>query len=392
MLLLIPFITACGTIKTMKIMRGGELKQKDFKVEVPFEYRLGLIILKVNIHGKDYDFVLDTGAPNVLSEELAAELKLVPSVSQKAEDSQGASSDLKFVKVDKISIGGLDFLNTGAAVADLQQSKEVGCLKIAGFVGANLMKQAIWQFDYDKQIITITDNRNKLNIPADAATIKFTPNMATGTPFTNLTLNGIKEEQIVIDLGSNGDFSCSKECFSKLKKANKLRNYSTGYGIQASGLYGKGEADTSYFGNIEELEVGDIKLQNKVVSFSSKKAKTVGTNFFRNYKIIIDWSTNEMKLIKVKEYSGDKSSLGFGFSPEYRDGKLFVGFIHEQSKAHNAGIKIGDRIMVMNGKNYDLVDGETWCEIINKGLFTGTEKLSLKVLRDNKEMNFELAK
>ena len=32
-------------------------------------------------------------------------------------------------------MGGINFLNAGAAVADLKQSKELGCLQINGFVG-----------------------------------------------------------------------------------------------------------------------------------------------------------------------------------------------------------------------------------------------------------------
>ena len=118
-----------------------------FNAKIPFEYRLGLIILKVDIAGKEYDFVLDTGAPNVISKELAQKLGLNNVSEQKVGDSQGEYSNLGFTTIEKVTIGGIHFLNTGAAIADLELSKEVGCLKIDGLIGSNLMKKAIWKFD-----------------------------------------------------------------------------------------------------------------------------------------------------------------------------------------------------------------------------------------------------
>ena len=94
-----------------------------------------MIILKVNISGEEYDFLLDTGAPNVISKELAQKYALSNIFERKFGDSQGQTSDLEMIKLDEISIGGINFLNTGAAVADLKQSKELGCLQINGFVG-----------------------------------------------------------------------------------------------------------------------------------------------------------------------------------------------------------------------------------------------------------------
>lgn len=122
-------LTGCSTIKTIKLMKSGEVEQKEFNVKIPFEYRLGLIILRVDIASKEYDFVLDTGAPSVISKELAKKLDLSNITEQKVGDSQGEDSNLGFTKIEKLSISNINFLNTGAVIADLNQSQEVGCLK-----------------------------------------------------------------------------------------------------------------------------------------------------------------------------------------------------------------------------------------------------------------------
>ncbi|HEY1040840.1 MAG TPA: retropepsin-like aspartic protease, partial [Bacteroidia bacterium] len=195
-------------------MKRGEVEQKQFKVEVPFEMRLGVIVIKVNINGIDRDFIVDTGAPNVISKELSEELKLTAVTNRKTGDSQGNSSSLSYVEIKKITIGGINFLNTGAAVGDLKQSTEVGCLRVDGFIGANLMRKAIWQFDYTKQLITITSSMDSLEVPANADKINFYSRI-TGTPLADIEYNGVMDKGVTIDLGSNGDFSSSKRVFDK---------------------------------------------------------------------------------------------------------------------------------------------------------------------------------
>ena len=118
-------LASCQTLKTIKLLKGGEVVQKEFTTTVPFEMRMGLIVLKVKINGEYYDFVLDTGAPNVISKELALTLKLGNLSERKVSDSQNASQNLGFTKVPKIEIGGIEFTNTGAAIADLKVSSAV---------------------------------------------------------------------------------------------------------------------------------------------------------------------------------------------------------------------------------------------------------------------------
>ena len=69
-------VSGCGALKVAKLLKQGDVEQPSFTAEIPFEMRMGLVVVKVNINGKDYDFLVDTGAPNLVTKELAAELKL----------------------------------------------------------------------------------------------------------------------------------------------------------------------------------------------------------------------------------------------------------------------------------------------------------------------------
>ena len=71
----ILLLSGCSVQKKLaNLFQEGSIKQASFNAEIPFEYRLGLVIIKVELNNQTYDFVFDSGAPNVLSKELAATL------------------------------------------------------------------------------------------------------------------------------------------------------------------------------------------------------------------------------------------------------------------------------------------------------------------------------
>lgn len=379
-------LTSCSTIKTIKLMKDGEVEQEEFSVQVPFEYRLGLIILKVNISGEEYDFLLDTGAPNVISNELAEKLEINIVTEQEVGDSQGQKSDLELAKLDKISIGGIHFLNTGAVIADLSLSNEVACLKIDGFIGSNLMRQAIWKFDYQNQIITITNSMNSFSIPELANKISFSPQL-TGVPKIDLKINDVTQKNITFDLGSNGHISLSKNTYNSIVENNPSIPQTYSYGSSRSGLYGKEKVDSSYYLKVPSISFGDISLDSTIIKFSSGSSSTIGTKFFKNYDLIMNWFTEEITLIKKTEYTNSTLS-SFGFSCSKEENKLIVSEVYEKLER----LQIGDQILSIDETNYKELTSEQWCEIVENGLLKDKEEISITILRNNKEFTSTLRK
>tara|TARA_B100000795_G_scaffold86247_1_gene62751 strand:+ start:84 stop:1292 length:1209 start_codon:yes stop_codon:yes gene_type:complete len=384
-------LTSCNTIKTISTLKKGEVEQQKFAVNIPFEYRLGLIVFDVTIDGQEYSFILDTGAPNVISKKLAEKLDLTSTSYQDVGDSQGEESKLGFTSIEKISIGGINFLNTGAAIADLSISREVACLNVDGFIGANLMKNAIWKFDYDKQIITISNSTESLNIPEQNEKVPFFTKM-TGTPILDITLNSVTEKNVILDLGSNGDIALSKKTLDKIMKTEAKLPLSVSFGNSSSGLYGTGASDSIYYTSVSDVSFGDIALKNTIVEFTNESASTIGTNFFKNYDLVINWFDKEITLMKNKEY--DNSSLSsYGFSYNNHNDSLIVSRIHNNSSAANEGLKINDIILEINGEEYGELTSDQWCSIVENGLFHDeNSSITVVVLRDNEELTFNLAK
>lgn len=380
-------LTSCGATKTSKLMKRGEVEQEVFDVKIPFTYRLGLIILKVNIAGEEYDFLLDTGAPNVISKELAKKLKLNNKTEQFVGDSQGASSKLGFTAIEKLSIGGIHFLNTGAVIADLKLSKNIGCLKIDGFIGSNLMRKAIWKFDYQNQLITIANSTESLDMPKSTHKIPFKTKV-TGTPVIDIQLNGVEEKNVAVDLGSTGYMELSKKTLDALMRKNPSIPITHSFGSLFSGLYGYAEPDSTFYLRLPAVAFGDVSLENTIVSFSKKSAATVGTKFFKNYDLIIDWFANEILLVSKTAYRNSTLS-NFGFSCFNQDDRLIVSNIYKNGE----DLKLGDQILEINEVRYDKLLTEQWCEIMGNGLIgENVQDVSVVLLRDGKELRYMLKK
>lgn len=370
-------------------MKQGAVAQHHFTQRVSFEYRLGTIVIPVTIAGEEFHFLLDTGAPNVISKELAQHLGLQSVATMKTTDSQKAKSDLEYVILDTVLIEGIAFTNTLAAVADLKQSNEIACLKIDGLIGANLMRHAIWSVDYEHQYLTISDSSHLPELDSSVRVIPFTP-VLSGTPKMDIQLGSVTIENITVDTGSNGDLSLTNKHYEQLRKAHPEIQSVAGFGSSTSGLYGAGETDTIYTALVPAMQLGDLLLPNQFVHFKENGSNTFGTEYFKQYRVTFNWFNNTMSFDHPRVEPSTFRSFGFRYF--YVDKKLIVNLLFDGSPATQAGLQIGDQILQMNGVDYSEITAEDWCTLIDSRELRELEELTLVVLRNGEEKTFQLHK
>ncbi len=389
---IIILLLSCGGSKIEKLLSTGSVVQKDFKVTIPFEYRQGLMIIKAEIHGNTHDFILDTGASNVMSSELNEELKLPPIDAALVYSAQGSSKQLEYTSLDVITIGGIDFANTIAAVHDFSTVAELACMNIKGIIGANLMRQAIWDIDFKNQNITITNTEEGLEIPSDYNEAKFFIGYQ-GTPSIITSVNGMRVLNNRIDTGYNGSISLSKVEFQKLIENKKLTQYVKGNGVTGVGVYGAGKTETFYKGRIDEMSLGKLKLDKPVItSFGGRNRKLIGVEFLKNYRVIFNWDTRKIKFINTTPY--DNSSYDtFGYGLSFEENKVFIRSIIEESSADKNGLQVGDQVLTLNDKDYSTISAEQWCtKLKNDWANPSEEEVTLVINRDNTTTTVNLNK
>lgn len=390
-LIFLILFTSCNSLNQLHLMKSGKTRQKDFFITTPFEFRAGLPILEVQVNGLKGFFLFDTGAPNVISLEFAKKLHLKTKAKGNVEDSGGNTvKDQKYVSLSDVKIGSVNFLNTGAIVQDLNSSDVMECIKLDGIIGANLMKEAFWKIDYQNQTLTLTNDISKLEISNDYKVLKFKAKISS-TPLISLSVNDNQIENITFDTGSNGQITLQKKFYHELKKKDALLNSTFIKGSTRYGVNGIAKSDTTYFAKSKNFRIGDISFDNKILQFR-KYSGIVGTRFLKNFSIILDWKNSQIYLKKIKNY--DYNSIkDFGFKPNIKGNKLFVGAIFNNSDS-NGKIEIGDEILEINETDFKSFSKFDFCELINNGNweYKKSGKIKIKVKRGKEILTYEIRK
>lgn len=384
LLLILPVLSSCHHF----IMRSGDISLKKEVTEIPFEYRLGLPIIKVTINGKSYDFLFDTGASNTISQELTEKINAKTKGFQGVIDSQRNKSIVKIIQLDTISIGGYHFLNTGAIVADLTKSIAVNCLNIDGIIGSNLIQLANWEIDFKNQKIKISSFENQFKVPPYADTIKYKTDCYY-KQYIDLKIGDKKIKNLTFDTGSSGYINCSGKDYNNFLQNDLLSKTNYGYGVSSSGLFGKGEPDSVFYATTNSLTLGNTPINQPLIEFRKKHSDMIGTGFLGNFNVILLPQKKEIILIKVDDREESARTFGFGFFP-YAD-SLKVDYIINNSIATKKGLKLNDRIVEINGMDVRSIDTKCYCDIQNK-ILSKKDSINITIHRKDKEIELELFK
>ncbi|MBK7410330.1 MAG: aspartyl protease family protein [Saprospirales bacterium] len=396
-LALLIFLTGCGTAgKIRQLLQEGTLSKTEFRMELAFEERAGLIVIPVTIGGKVRHFLLDTGAPNVITTELAAELGIRSVLTYKVGDSQGKSQPLSFVRLDSLQLGELVFSGSGAVIADLDTSPELACLGVDGFIGSNLLAKTFLQIDYPGMKIILASRLDSLQVDSTALTWGFSY-PPQRTPQVMIRANGVPLGPLTIDTGASGWIGASRSAFYQVQEKGPVAVWRT-YGAASVGLFGEAEGDTIYRTWVSDLTMPDsIPLPPASIDFFGKERGSIGNAFLRQFVLTVDWQTSQL-YISPKVLPNTKDLASFGFSTLFKDDQLLVRYVWENSQAAREGILPGDRILFMNGMDFINFDKKTFCRFfLDEQMKNEWEELDLLLEQDgatrrirlNKEPYFE---
>ncbi len=367
----------------------AEPKSTDYIKEIPFNFDYGLPIIKATINNIEYDFLFDTGMPNALSDKLTNKLGLKSIRSASGSDVNGNTSQESYVIIDEIKVGGISFENIETLSVDLSSGFEIGCLNLDGVIGNNLIRTAIWEIDYENKVIRLTDNIEKFKIPDSAEILKFKTNTKNKyySPSVDIKINNKKRKGVKFDTGSTGGITMPLNFFSNVLDPNKSVEY---FGKASAALYGKGENIKYVDSKIESIELGDLTFKDQIVTFS-ENFPVIGNKLFKNYKLIIDYSTSKIYLIKQKEYNNSTLD-NFGHQIAIIDQKAIVSLIYKNSEAEKMGLQLGDEILKANDLNYRELLATDACGFLFDNPHKKMESLDVLVLRDGKEIPLKLKK
>ncbi len=358
-LLLVLLISSCSSIRQFRYMSKAKAPKGTFRTEIPFDISNGLIVLKVKLSGsdKEYDFMLDSGAPiSVIYKEVYEASKAETVMSYKVTDTHGKAIQSDYMMLD-LEIGNSLFKDVFTAYSP-EVSEMIRCIASGGIIGADLMQTANWQIDFENKKIVISDTK-KSSLPdlKDYQKISFTKRSPMSSmPWVNILpgmtvdvkVNGTLFKDVYIDLGSTRGLTLPKNAKTDTLFKNDLNEILIGY--SSFGLFGA-KLDTTMHYTSSNMYVKDFKLNNHSIEIGEHYGHLLGTEVFTDYLMYIDFRKENLYLKPAKkEVSTDEEKLGFSMLYDCKTSTCYVSSVFEGSSAKLAGLQIHDTITEVNGQ------------------------------------------
>lgn len=331
---------------------------KDFRVEEPFNFDYRLIVVKAIIQGKEFDFIFDTGASNtILSKEAADAIGLKDRGGSYTRDSQGNRQRLMLGLIDTISIGGVAFKDISVSVIDWPENSAVECIGKDGLIGNNLIRHCNWLIDYEKKIMTISDGDLSMD------NITFTPmKTANIRPRLDIKMNDISFENVLLDLGSGGNFDISRGIAANKSINPKDYKHIRNLDGSSQGLFGS-RTDSVSLMKADSISLGAFVIHNTSFEIEKKSGSKIGNQLLRHCRVYLDYRNQRLGFSPYELETRLKTKNTIGFSPSLNNEGLYIASIHLNGQADRKGLTYGDKILSLNGKGAS--DFTTYCDFFN---------------------------
>jgi len=352
----ISTLMACR-ISVQKSYTKGNIAQSEVNHEIPIITSNNLIIVPLEINGKEYNFLFDTGAPTSISFEIQEEFDFKKVSQGTIRDTDRNKRKVNYVRVDQMRMGGLDFENFTAFVADFDANAVLACLDIDGIVGSNMMYKYNWLIDRKEKKMLVTNNALTYNKDEDFI-IPFKADQQYNMKIV-AKIGRASVTNISVDYGSNGSLTLPTNAYHKVKNAGIIDSAYTLIGSQQSGLFGKALEFKRELGSTDSLLLGDLELPT--VGVKQGNSALLGTKILFNYKVGLDWQNRRVILQSYEEQKFSLETFGIIFGKD-SEGKLIQLACVENGDAYQKGLRNGYRIIEINDLN---TEGESgFCQFI----------------------------
>lgn len=362
-LLTLTLFCVLPTTAKFKFNSGGT-KQRNYYSVIPYENVFGsLIVIKVEVAGKERRFLLDTGAPTCVSQELAKELNLQKTENIKIEDAEKKTEKGSACIIPEIVIGGVSFKNIPAAIS--KDVTFIRCSGVDGIIGSNLLRKSIVRFSHINKTITITDQPKKLDLYKKkklATDIYLTPNQSSPYIQTNIQDNIIAGAQLLFDSGMADLYNMALNHFYFLKRHNVFADSMwVANGSNGHGFHGKFSSSLKYSFRVRFVGINNFPFRNVEITTTASDNSRIGAEFLQYGDITLDYKNKKFYFEPyTDEAEIDLFETRKPFAPNVEENKLIIGIIWEPSLLRH--FNIGDHVLAINDTRFDNL---SHCELVN---------------------------
>ncbi|MFV2064439.1 MAG: aspartyl protease family protein [Chloroflexota bacterium] len=343
-------------------LEGTSLDESTLPVTVPFSFVAGHIVVEATFEDGEEPvaLILDTGAPTILSDELADRVGGDVAGHMITAAIDGTTVTEEIVPVAELRLGDATFTDVGSIKGFLEPDNPLSCISSNGLIGASLMKEAVWQIDYGAKQLTIAPSVDGLDNIDGAIALGFdVADPASPSPRISL-LAGDASLTFLVDTGSDGSLTINPDDLAGI--GMEVDPSGPALGLVASGAAGSYDARL-LFANVD-LQLGDLQLDGfPVATIDSLQAGqgNIGNAFLSNYIVTIDWPQGDIYFEPVSDDARPPAppAAKIGWDGE----RITVGSVVEGSDVAEAGLAIGQLIASVDGQDVSAATRDDFCEL-----------------------------
>ena len=308
-------------------------------------YRDTRIFLAGEVNGQPTPMLLDSGASlTVLDRTFAAKLGLTggrPVAVQGA----GGTERAEIFRGLSLNAGSLSFKDLTVAVMDLGLVGKALGRPVPVVLGRDLFMNSIVSIDFDRQLIGFAP-REGFAAPPGTREVK----LRREGPLHVLPIRiaGLPPHEAIFDLGNNGAISLSLEYHRSLPYFAALPAAS-GMGGGVGGLHEIKRV------TLPSVEIGGVRFENVPAQLGAiakgpyAGLANAGIQLFRPFLLTLDLAGDRMWLERTAKrvvFSRDRAGLFTTFEGKHYE----VRHVTADGPAAKAGIKVGDRLVAIQGR------------------------------------------
>ena len=375
--LIIPFTTYSQ--KPFSFNQGGT-KSTAYLSVIDYKMVKGKVIVKVSINDKVHDFILDTGAPTIITQKLFDELQPPSLTSLEVSDQSGLKNNMQVVSLPSITFGNVTFNDIPTLVSN--EALIFDCFKVDGFIGSNLLRNSILQFLPANHTIILTDTPKKLQLQKKYRS-KMSFNDIQSSPHIWIDMrNGKNEarEQLLFDSGMDSFYDLSLTAYNTFRQHPIFEEVSKAHGSYSMGIHGTAENMEQYKLRIPELSINGVLFKKLTVYTTNDRISRIGTEIFKYGNVTLDYKNKYFYFEPKSETVVDLNEKSLPFKAVLLENKLVIGIIWNDMLAKE--INLGDEIMNFMDINYGEME---ICSIITADRIEGKDTAMSLTVKDKND-------
>jgi hypothetical protein len=366
--------------------------------KLPFDYRARHVWLKASVDGgPPQDFLFDTGASvTVLDSAWAATHGLKTSGRMQAAGA-GAAGGASFTTLGSLRVAspandGVELHDVKVAVLDVNPSFEpMFWRSMAGVIGYDVISRFVVTVDYDDSMLVLHD----------PATWTYTGTEKPLSMVMNGTVPALKgkfddadEGLFRLDVGSSSTVDVHAPFAKRTGILNRMGKTTRFDGVGFGGTF------SSDVGRLRSMSLGPYEWDDPVVTvshategaFASEEfAGNIGNRILERFKVTFDYERRQVYLEPGKRYADRDQLTRTGVLLTKRSGQVGVESVLADSPAEHAGLRIGDQVLAVDGRDIAQWDLPELTQLFDEG--EAGRKVEVRVLRGGqpKQLKIKLA-